>query len=93
MQSYLSSLNDWLDYTIRRKGIEISTASKCLYHAGLLVPIGSRDIQKGVRVIMSIRPELSKIFNTKTRAPYLVVFETVSLEEVKEKLGMLGTGA
>ena len=34
-------------------------------------------------VIMNILPELAQPFNTKMRAPFKVVFETVRLSEIK----------
>jgi hypothetical protein len=43
-----------------------------------------------VTVVVGLIPELAKVFNTKTRAPYMIPFETVSLREVKEKLAMQG---
>jgi len=64
--------------------MEIQTASKCLYHAGLVMPLcGERDEP---RVIVGVIPEKARVFNTKTRAPYMVPLETVKLSEVKRIL-------
>ena len=38
----LCSLNEWLEYKIRDKSKDITTASKCYFHAGIVLPIESR---------------------------------------------------
>ena len=73
-----------MEENVRDYGKQIETASKCLYHCGLVMPVcGERD---EVRVIVGVIPERSRVFNTKTRAPYMVPLETVKLSEVKHIL-------
>ena len=81
-------MNVWIENRIRDKSDEITTASKKLFDAGLLLPLGYRSspTDNDVRVIIGVLPELAKVFNTKTRAPYMVAFETVALSEVEERL-------
>ena len=80
-------MNNWLENEIRDKSFEIETASKCLYHAGILLPISSRGQEKdSERVIVGLASKLSRVFNTKSRAPYMVPLETVELAEVKKCL-------
>jgi hypothetical protein len=51
---------------------------------GMIMPFPSgRD---GCRVVTGVRARLGKVFSTKTRTPYMVALETVSLEEVREKM-------
>ena len=38
------------------------------------------------RVVVGLVSEMSKVFNTKTRAPYMVPLQTVQLSEVKLRL-------
>jgi hypothetical protein len=38
------------------------------------------------RVIVGVVPEISRVFSTKTRAPYMVPLETVKLSEVQQIL-------
>ena len=80
LRDTLTQLNFWLEQKVRDYGAQIHTASKCLYHAGLVMPIcGKRD---NARVIVGVVPEISRVFSTKTRAPYMVPLETVMLSEV-----------
>lgn len=44
---------------------------------------GQRD---EVRVIVGVIPEISRVFNTKTRTPFMVPLETVKLSEVQQIL-------
>ena len=46
LQSALNSMNDWVDSRIRVKSLEIETASKCLFHAGLVLPLRAATSRK-----------------------------------------------
>lgn len=84
LRDTLKHMNYWLEQKVRDYGAQIHTASKCLYHAGLVMPIcGQRD---EARVIVGVVPEMSRVFSTKTRAPYMVPLETVKLSEVQQIL-------
>jgi len=58
---------------VRDTSFGIDTASKCLYHAGLVLPVTARTAEKdSERVVVGFVEEISKVFNTKNRAPYMV---------------------
>jgi hypothetical protein len=87
LKDTLKILNEWLDHRVREQSKTIETASKCLYHAGLVLPVTARGADKdSERVVVGLAAEMSKIFNTKTRTPFMVPLQTVQLSEVKLRL-------
>jgi len=55
-----------------------------------VLPIAARTNEKdSERVVVGFASEMSKVFNTKTRAPYMVPLQTVLLSEVKQRLKIM----
>lgn len=86
LKDTMTILNDWLYQHVRLPSLDIHTPSKCLYHAGLILPVLSFTDEGSVRVVTGLAASMSRVFNTKTRAPYMVPLQTVKLSEVRERL-------
>ena len=74
-----------MDEKVRVQIDNIQTDEKFKYN-GIIMPMNEGD-DRNPYVIMSILPELAQPFDTKKRAPFKIVVETVKLGEIYEKNG------
>jgi hypothetical protein len=78
LQGYLCNVNAWLkDLRLYYTQDSFSPYTKRLFR-GLVLPF---DLSNYPEQIVSINSEYSKCFRTKSRVPYLVIFETVDINE------------
>jgi hypothetical protein len=83
LQSKLEELNTWIEQQVRSQFDTITTQSKFSYY-GVIFPLVEGD-DEDPYVVFNILPELACPFNTKQRAPFKAVFETVRLSELIAK--------
>jgi hypothetical protein len=83
LREKLREVNGWIDETVRDKLLKIHTDCKFNY-MGIILPFEEGD-DLNPRMIVNIVANLGLPFNTKKRAPFRIVFETVTLEEIKDK--------
>ena len=81
LKKKLDEINDWIRDDVRSQVDSITTQSKYCYN-GVVLPFELGDDQDPF-IIMNIVSELALSFDTKKRAPFRVVFETVKLSELK----------
>jgi hypothetical protein len=77
----LDKVNEWIGDTIRDKITGIETECKFNY-MGIILPFEEGD-DLNPRMVVKIISNLALPFNTKKRAPFRIVFETVTLNEIK----------
>ncbi len=80
----LEEVNAWIQNMVRSQVDQIPTQSKYSYN-GVVLPFEMGD-DADPSIILNIVPELALAFDTKKRAPFRVVFETVKLSELKAGL-------
>jgi hypothetical protein len=80
LKTSLAEINDWIEKTVRGKISFVQTACKYKYY-GIQMPLDEGD-DEDPRIIMSFIPDLIIPFDTKKRAPFRCVFETVKLSEL-----------
>lgn len=80
----LEEINEWIKSDVRSEVDRITTQSKYNYN-GVVLPFELGD-DADQSIIVSIVPELALAFDTKKRAPFRVVFETVKLSEMRDGL-------
>jgi len=73
----LEECNGWINECIRDKLPNIKTDCKFNY-MGVILPFEEGD-DMNPRIVVKVLPELAIPFNTKKRAPFRIVFETVTL--------------
>lgn len=78
LKAYMCNVNTWLkDIRLWYSKDSFSQHTKRLFR-GLVLPL---DFSSYPEQIVSIIPDLSKCFRTRARAPYMLVFETVDINE------------
>ncbi len=80
----LEDINTWIDSHVRTQVDTITTQSKFNYN-GVVLPFANGDDQDP-SIILTVIPSLALAFDTKKRAPFRVVFETVKLSELRDGL-------
>ncbi|TNV84322.1 hypothetical protein FGO68_gene10884 [Halteria grandinella] len=80
----LEEINEWIKSNVRSQVDTITTQSKYNYN-GVVLPFELGDDQDQ-SIILNIVPDLALAFDTKKRAPFRVVFETVKLSELRDGL-------
>lgn len=83
LREKLAEVNGWINETVRSKVDTIETDCKFNY-LGIVLPFEEGDDQNP-RMVVNILEELAQPFNTKKRAPFKIAFETVTLQEMKER--------
>ena len=83
LKSKLNELNRWIINSLRKYEILYDSDYEVKFH-GIMVPVAEGDNSDPV-IIVNIKPELAKCFNTNKRAPILVVFETINFSEAKAR--------
>ena len=73
-------MNNWIEDSVKTHAKGIISGLKHNFE-GIILPFGLGD-DSDPYLIMSTVPELAHAFDTKKRAPFKVVFETVKLKEV-----------
>jgi hypothetical protein len=80
----LEEINQWIEGEVRKQVDLIPTQSRYSFN-GVVLPFDLGD-DEDPSIILNIVPELALAFDTKKRAPFRVVFETVRLSELKAGL-------
>eukprot|EP00826_Nyctotherus_ovalis_P063931 TRINITY_DN9373_c0_g1_i10.p1 TRINITY_DN9373_c0_g1~~TRINITY_DN9373_c0_g1_i10.p1 ORF type:complete len:440 (+),score=136.98 TRINITY_DN9373_c0_g1_i10:222-1541(+) len=89
LKTFLTEKNQWIEEKLREKKID-EKSKYSTYYKGIVLPFEVGDDKDPTQVV-SIVPELGTCYNTKRRAPYRIVFETIKLSEASqwnEKMGM-----
>lgn len=81
LKKRLEELNEWIDTDVRSK-LSIVNTKSVLNFNGVIMPFSLGDDSEP-KMIMKIMPDLGIPFDTKKRAPFRVVLETVNLSELK----------
>lgn len=76
----LEEINSWVLNSVRSQVDTITTSSKYNYN-GVVLPFSLGD-DSDPSIIMNIVADLAFSFDTKKRAPFKVVFETLKLSEL-----------
>lgn len=83
LQSKLMELNRWIIKDLRTWEIDHESDYEVKFH-GIMVPLFEGD-DRDPSIIVNLKAEMGKSFNTKQRCPIMVVFETISLSEAKSR--------
>ena len=79
LNTQLRGMNKWIDEQVRRVAQKVSVIkTRSKYQGGIVFPYSSGD-ERDPYVIANIIPELAVVFETKERAPFKVVFESLQL--------------
>ena len=82
----LKRLNAWIETCVRSEATKIHTVeTKAKYCGGIVFPFKFGDDQNPY-VILNALPELGQVFETKSRAPFKIVFEVCKLSELIEEV-------
>jgi hypothetical protein len=81
LKAKLEDVNAWIREQVRSQVDIITTQSKYNYN-GVVLPFENGD-DEDPSIIMNIVADLALAFDTKKRAPFKVVFETVKLSEIR----------
>ena len=82
----LKRLNAWIETSVRSEASKIHTVeTKAKYCGGIVFPFKYGDDQNPY-VILNALPELGQVFETKSRAPFKIVFEVCKLSELVEEV-------
>ena len=76
----LDEMNNWIEESVRAQLDNIKTGCKYKYN-GVVLPFSEGDDEDPC-LVMRIIPELAQPFDTKKRAPFKMVMETVKLSEL-----------
>eukprot|EP00826_Nyctotherus_ovalis_P045769 TRINITY_DN5098_c0_g1_i1.p1 TRINITY_DN5098_c0_g1~~TRINITY_DN5098_c0_g1_i1.p1 ORF type:complete len:308 (-),score=97.26 TRINITY_DN5098_c0_g1_i1:15-938(-) len=79
LSKFLVGMNQWIEEKVRGKNVEMSAKYK-RYYKGVMIPLEVGADEDPV-LIVNIAVELGHCYNTRKRAPYKIVFETIKLRE------------